>query len=59
MKKVKKQIIEIRPQVVFEVSNRPVSSQEADPTTSLGATTFTGILTATAAHMANQAHLQQ
>jgi len=45
MKKVKHQIMEIRPRVVFEIQNSPVFNDDADPTTSLGSKTFTGLLT--------------
>ena len=45
MKKVTQQIMEIRPEVVFEVHNKSGHDSDGDPTTSLGATTFTGLLT--------------
>jgi len=45
MKKERLQIMDIRPQVVFEIHNSPGDGDAGDPTTSLGATTFTGLLT--------------
>lgn len=45
MKKETQKILEIRPQVTFEIHNSQPSGGAQDPTTSLGGTTFTGLLT--------------
>lgn len=42
MKKETQQITDIRPQVVFDLQNTQPRGAALDPTTSLGATTFTG-----------------
>lgn len=45
MKKSKTKKELIRPRVVFELKNSPPEGDPDDPTTTLGGTTFTGLLT--------------